>query len=118
MLQIQPKPDEAPLSIEILTELYLKLGFPKRFQIFQTFLPPSAETPKSNPSYSASIFSERTRQIVTMLSCILGYFTYDYVDAFVVGFLSIFSVGQPPSSTFNFAQYLSVFIHEKLVKLP
>ena len=57
MLQNQSKLDEAPLSIEILTELYLKLDFPKRFQIFQTFLPSSVETPKSNPPYLASIFS-------------------------------------------------------------
>ena len=67
MLQIQPKPDEAPLSIETLTELYLKLDFPNRFQIFQTFLPSSVETPKSNPPYLALIFLERTREIVTIM---------------------------------------------------
>ena len=118
MLQIQPKPDEAPLSIEILIELYLKPDFSKRFQIFQTFLPPSVETPKSNPPYSASIFSKRTRQIVTMLSCIIGYFLDEYVDASVLGFLSIVFPGPPPYSTFKFSQYLSDAIHEKLVKLP
>lgn len=31
MLRIQPKPVEAPLSIGILNELYLKIDFPKRF---------------------------------------------------------------------------------------
>lgn len=103
MLQIQPNPDEAPLSIEILTELYLNLDFPKRFQIFRSYLPSSAETPKNNPPYLASIFSRRTRQIVLMLSCILGYFIDKYVDASILGFLSIFYPRQPPSFTFNFA---------------
>ena len=108
MLQIKPRSDEAPLSVEILTELYLKLDFPKRFQIFQTFQPSSVETQKSNPPYLASIFLERTRLIVTMMSCILGYFTDEYVDASILGFLSIFYPRQPPSFIFNFAQYLSV----------
>ena len=70
MLQIQPKPDEAPFPIKILTKLYLKLDFPKRFQIFQIFFPSSVETPKSNPPYVASIFSESKRQmIVYFLQC-------------------------------------------------
>lgn len=52
-----------------------------------------------------------------MLSCILGYFTDEYVDASILGFLSIFYLGQPPTFTFKFAQYVLVSIHEKLVKL-
>lgn len=118
MLQIQPKPDEAPLSIEILIELYLKLDFPKIFWIFQNFLPSSVETQKSNPPYLASIFLEWTRHIVSMMSCILGYFADEYIDASIQGFLSIFYPRQCPAFTFNFAQYLSDSIHEQLVKLP
>ena len=53
-----------------------------------------------------------------MLTYILGYFTDEYVDAFILGVLSIFCPGQPLASTFNVAQYLSDAIHEKLVKLP
>ena len=53
-----------------------------------------------------------------MLSCILGYFTDEYVDASILGFLSIFYPEQPPAFTFNFAQYLSNAIHEQLFKLP
>ena len=53
-----------------------------------------------------------------MLSFILGYFTNEYIDASILGFLSIFCPGQHPTFTFNFAQYLSDAIHEELVKLP
>ena len=34
MLQLQPEPNEVPLSIEALTKFYLELDFPKRFQNF------------------------------------------------------------------------------------
>ena len=104
MLQIQPRPDETPLSIETLTQLYLNLDFPKRFQIFQTFIPSSVETPNTNPPYPTTIFSERTRHIIAMLSCILGYFTDEHVDSPVLGFLSIFTLGHPPTSIINFPQ--------------
>ena len=53
-----------------------------------------------------------------MLSFILGYFTDEYVYTLVLGLLSIFYPGQPPSFTFNFSQYLSDAIHEKILKLP
>ena len=118
MLQIQPRRDETPLSIETLTQLYLNLDFPKRFQIFHTFIPSSVETPKTNPPYPSTIFSERTRHIITMLSCIMGYSTDEHVDASVFGFLSTFTPSEPPATIFNFVQYLFDIIHEQLVKLP
>ena len=52
-----------------------------------------------------------------MLSYIIRYFFYEYVDALVLGFISIFYPGQPPTLIFNFSQYLSESIHEKIVKL-
>ena len=118
MLQIQPRPDETPLSIETLTQFYLNLDFPKRFQIFQTFMPSSVETPKTNPPYPSAIFSEKNRHIITMLSCILGYFTDEHIYASILGFLSTFTLGQPPATIFNFSQYLARNIHEKLVNMP
>ena len=39
------------------------------------------------------------------------------MDASILIFMSIFCLGQPLASTFNFSQYLSDPIHEKLVKL-
>ena len=118
MLQIQPRPDEIPLSIEALTQLYLNLDFPKRFQIFQTFMPSSVEIPKINPPSPSLKFSERTRHIISMLSFIFGYFTDEHVDVAVLGFLSTFTPGHPPTTIFNFSQYLADNMHEQLVKIP
>lgn len=118
MMQIQPRPDETPLYIEILTQLHLNLDFPKRFQIFHTFIPSSIETRKTNPPYLAAIFSERTRHIISIWSFILGYFTDEQVYTSIVGFLSIFTPRQSPATIFNFSEYLVDTIHQQLVKLP
>jgi len=117
MLHIQPELEGVPLSIGTLTELYLKLDFPKRPQIFQTFLAEIAQIPKKNPPYSTAMFPEQTKK-VTMLSCILGYFTDENVDESILGFLSIFCPGQPPAITFNFSQLLADAIYDQLVTLP
>lgn len=117
MLQIQPKLEGVPLSIETLIEFYLKLDFPKRSQIFQTFLLDLAQIPKKNRPYSAAMFPEQARKIVTMLSCIIGYFIDEHVDESILGFLSIFCSGQPLAITLNFAQFLADAVHDQLVKL-
>ena len=118
MLHIQPGPNEVHLSIEALTELYLDMDFPKRFHIFQTFMPSYVEIPKLNPLYSSTKFSKRTRHIISMLSFILGYFTNEHADVAVLGFLSTFTPSQSPATIFNFSQYIFVSIHEQLFKMP
>lgn len=118
MLHIQPKPNEIPFSIENLLELYLKLDLPKRSHIFQTFILEEAHIPTDSPPYSATIFSERARQIVTMLSCILGYTTDQHVDEHILAFLSIFFPGKPRAIVFTFAQFLVDRMHDQLIRLP
>ena len=80
MLQIQPSPSETLLSIESLLELYIKLELPKKAQIFQTFIIEESHTPTDTPPYATTIFSERGKQIIIMLSCILEYTTDEHVD--------------------------------------
>ena len=71
MLQIQPGPNETPLSIEDLLELYTKVDLPNIAQIFKTFIIEESHTPINSPPYDAMIFSKRGRKIIIMLSCIL-----------------------------------------------
>lgn len=71
MLQLQYNPQSVPLSIEALTQLYLGLDFPKKFMIFQNFLPSHGNIPKLNPPYSTAKFREGSRHIISMLSFIL-----------------------------------------------
>ena len=107
MLQIQPKPNEAPFSIENLIDLYLKLDLPERSQLFQNFLLEKTQVPTDNPPYSTTILFEMTRQIVTMLSYILGYTIDEHVDEPILGFLSILFPRQPSSYSFEFFPILS-----------
>jgi len=71
--------------------------------MFQTFILEEAHIPTESPPYSTTIFSERARQIVTMLSSILGYTTDEHLDEPILAFLSIFCPGKPPMTVFNFA---------------
>ena len=71
MLQLQPDPQEVPLSIEALTQLYLGLYFPKRFMIFQNLMPSHVDIPKTNPPYSTTKLPEGSRHIISILSFIL-----------------------------------------------
>jgi hypothetical protein len=90
MLQI-PRSDFAiAFSIEALNDLYQKLTFPQRAQIFKIFLPEDAQLTKKNPPYPSSIFSVRANQIISILCYLLGYFSDEWVDEPILGFLSIF----------------------------
>ena len=118
MLQLQFDPREVPLSIEALTQLYLGLDFPKRFMIFQNFMPSHVDIPKLNPPYSTSKFPEGSRHVISMLSFILGYFTNEFTDESILGFLSTLSPGQPPAVIFEFSRFITDSIHYQLTKLP
>ena len=112
MLQLKPDPNAVPLSIEALTKLYPELDFPKRFQIFQTFIPTYVEIPKINPPYSSSKFPEGSRHVISMLYFILGYFTDEHTDEYILGFLSNFVLGKTPTIIYNYAEYIADSIHD------
>ena len=117
MLQLQPDPQAIPLSIEALTKLYIGLDFPKRFMIFQTFMPLHVEIPKLNPPYSIAKFLEGSRHVISMISFILGYFTDEHTDGSILGFLSTFSPSQPPSVIFDYVGFIADSIHYQLTNL-
>jgi hypothetical protein len=58
MMQVPRVEPHSPLTIEILTEMYQNLSFPRRAQIFEIFLRQDAQFPKKNPRYHSSIFSK------------------------------------------------------------
>jgi hypothetical protein len=70
MLQI-PRSDPAiPFSIEALNDLYQKLTFPQRAQIFEIFLPEDAQLPKKNPPiHPPSSLSGPTRSFPFFVTC-------------------------------------------------
>lgn len=117
MLQVQPSPNETPLSIEGLLDLYTKLYLPTTAQIFQNFIIEECHTPTESPPYVATIFSEKGRQIITMLSYILGYASNEHVDEVVLAFLSIFCPGKPLATMYNYAQFIADRMHEQFIRL-
>ena len=56
MLQVQPSPNETPLSIEGFLDLYTKLDLPRIAQIFETFIKEECHTPTESPPYVATTF--------------------------------------------------------------
>ena len=69
-------------------------------------------------AYFTSDFPEASRQVISMLSFILGYFNDEFTDASILGFLSTLSPGQPPAMIFDFARFIADNIHYQLAKFP
>ena len=87
-------------------EIYKNLTFPQKAHIFECFLLENSEFPKTNPPYFASISPKMSKQVIYIVTCLLGYPTNQWVDEAVLGFLSVFSYGHKPSLIFNYSQYL------------
>jgi hypothetical protein len=116
MMQIPRTESASPFNLETITELYQKLSFPQRAQIFELFFPQDAQLPKSNPPYPSSLFSEKGNQVISSLCCLLGYFSDEWVDEPILGFLSIFSTEEMPTTQFNYNTFLVDNIHEQFSK--
>jgi hypothetical protein len=115
MMQITHTESASPFNLEILTELYQKMTFPQRAQIFELFLPTSAPLPSTNPPYPSSMFSTKGNQIISSLCALLGYYSDQWVDEPILGFLSIFSNDEQPTMQFDYNTFLANNIHEQFV---
>jgi hypothetical protein len=118
MMHVPRAEPRSPLTIEILTEKYQNLSFPRRAQILELLLPQDAQFPKKNPPYHSSIFSVRGNQIISSLCCLLDYFSDEWVDEPILGFLSIFSAEEKVSIQFDYNGFLAENLHEQLSNFP
>jgi hypothetical protein len=115
MMQIPRAESASPFNLEILTELYQKMTFPQRAQIFDLFLPTSAQLPSTNPPYPSFMFSTKGNQIISSLCALLGYYSDQWVDEPILGFLSIFSNDEKPTTKFDYSTFLVDNIHEQFM---
>jgi hypothetical protein len=115
MLQITRAESASPFNLEILTELYQKMTFPQRAQIFELFFPTSAPLPTTSPPYPSSMFSVKGNQIISAVCALLGYYSDQWVDEPILGFLSIFSNDEQPTTQFDYSTFLANNIHEQFV---
>jgi hypothetical protein len=116
MMQIPRVESYSPLPIEILTKMYQNLSFPQRAQIFDFFLPRDAQFPKKKPPYHSSMFLEKGNQIISSLCCTLGYFSDEWVDEPILGFLSIFFAEDKATIQFDYITFLAENIHDQLFR--
>jgi hypothetical protein len=73
--------------------------------------------PKNNPPYHSPIFSVKGNQIISSLCCLLGYYSDEWVDEPILGFLSIFSIKGKATAQFDYIQFLADNIDEFFFKL-
>jgi hypothetical protein len=98
MMQIPRADSTSPFDLEILTELYQKMTFPQRAQIFNLFLPTSTQFPSTNPPYPSSMLSTKGNQVISSLFSLLGYYSDQWVGEPILGFLSISSTNENPTT--------------------
>jgi hypothetical protein len=115
MMQIPHAESASPFNLEILTELYQKMTFPQRAQIFKLFLPNSSQFPSTNPPYPSSMFSTKGNQIIYSLCALLGYYSDQWVDEPILGFLSIFSNDEKSTMQFDYNTFLADSIQEQFM---
>lgn len=126
MMLVPTMENTTPFSLEAPTQLYQNPNFATRAKFFEIFLPKNAQFPKNNPPYPSSIFLDQPMQIISMISHILGYHSYQCVDEPILGFLSIFSTDIKPSMILNFNKLLDeismrnllLFLHRRCLITP
>jgi hypothetical protein len=60
------------------------------------------------------MFSVKGNQVISSLCYLLEYYSDEWVDEPILGFLSIFSTEEKATTQFNFIQFLANNIHEQL----
>ena len=118
MMQAPTIENSTPFSQEELIEIYQKLYFAKSAQTLELFMTENDPLPKKNPPFPSSIFPERSKLIITFISYLIDYYSYQWVHEAIIEFMSIFFIDSKPSIIFNFSQFIADSIHEKLVKFP
>ena len=73
------------------------------------------QLPKKNPLYPYSMFPQRTRQIIFVLSSLLGYYLDEWVYEPILGFLSTLSLEEGISVAFDYGHFLENVILEKFL---
>jgi hypothetical protein len=61
------------------------------------------------------MFSTKGNQVIMSLCALLGYYSDQWVDEPILGFLSIFSTDEKPTTHFDFNTFLENNIHEQFI---
>jgi hypothetical protein len=61
------------------------------------------------------MFSTKGNRVISSLCALLGYYSDHWVDEPILGFLSIFSTDEKPTTQFDFSTFLADNIHEQFM---
>jgi len=114
MLHFQTAKKLTPLSLFDLIEQGGKLSNAQITKINQLFLDLGSQTIRS-PPISHVYLNRLGRDMVDMISYVLGYNSTECVDETVLVLMAMFSPGKPPSVCYDYAAYIANKMHEQLM---
>jgi len=75
------------------------------------------DRPKDPPPYMSCFFTNIDRDIITMITCILGFTTNESMDEMKLASMSISTLGQPPGAKFDYATFVADKMHDQFMIL-
>jgi len=117
MLQLQHGQNFTPLSIGDQLDLFPKLSPARLDQIIQTYIVEEKYTPKDPPPYVYTIFSPFGKDILAMISSVLGYTTSEYIDEIILAFIPIYTPRQPPIVIYDYAKFIADRMHDHFLRM-
>lgn len=95
-------------------DIYQIISFSQRGHIFESILLENSELSRTNPPYPSAMFLDMSRQVISLVSFLLGYPNDQWVDEVIFGFLSAFSC-KNPSILFNYSKFMFDAIHDQFL---
>jgi len=107
--------DSEILNEIVLAKCFIELKLEERDSLLETYLCRNLDVPIDNVVLETSLFLESPRQIISMISMILGKDNNLVVDKFVLGnIISICPFAFKPLTKFKYSQFLVYQIHHQL----
>ena len=72
---------------------------------------------KDPPPYMTCDFTGLGRDIISMIACILGFTTEEYVDELTFAYMTIFTHGQPHATKYDYAAFIADKMHDQFMRL-
>ena len=65
----------------------------------------------------SSFFTSMGQDTITMIACILGFTTREYVYELTLAYMSIFTPSQPPEAKYYYVTFNSDKMHDQFMRL-
>jgi hypothetical protein len=116
MMQIPTTESASPFNHETIIELYQNNLLIKELRYLNCSSNRMLSSPSQIPRILTPCSQKRETTVISSLCCLLGYFSDEWVDEPILGFLSIFSTQEKTTTQFNYNTSLAENIHKKFSK--